>query len=215
MYVWYNEGVDERVDREAVATELTGEIAEVCGVLNAATGRLVHLIARVLATESWQCSGIRSASHSVAWQCGVSPARARRLALMARRLGELPETRAALEAGELGEDQVAVVCRHAPATVDAEAAELARYATVAQLQRVLGSYPFHDEAKGDPTAPTEREKPAEPRRMSFGHSERGTWRLSAELPPRRGRPGRAGPGGGPRRAVPRRRARGQHQAGAK
>jgi len=55
----------------------------------------------------------------VAWKCGVSPARARRLVLLARRLGELPETRSALEAGELCEDQV-----------------------------VLGSYPFDVEAKG-------------------------------------------------------------------
>ena len=62
---------------------------------------------------------------------GVSPARARRLVLMARRLAELPETRAAFDNGELCEDQVAVVCQHAPASVDAEAADLARSATVA------------------------------------------------------------------------------------
>ena len=53
--------MDERAGSEAVANELMGEIAEVCGVLNAATGRLVRLIARVLETGSWQCSGIRSA----------------------------------------------------------------------------------------------------------------------------------------------------------
>src|SRR5688572_1005180 len=101
-------------------------MAQVCGLMNAATGRLVSLIARVLETEAWQGAGIRSASQWVAWKGGVSPARARSLVLMARRLGELPETRKAFEAGELCEDQVAVVCRHAPASVDAQAAELAR-----------------------------------------------------------------------------------------
>lgn len=150
--------------------------------MNAATGRLVDLIARVLETESWQGWGIRSASQWVAWKCGVSPARARTLVLMARRLGELPETRAALEAGELCEDQVAVVCRRAPAAVDRDAATLARSATVVQLRRVLGSYAFGDDANDDPTEAKETEPPEEPRRVSFGTTESGSWQLSAELP---------------------------------
>ena len=174
-------GMDDRGEREAEAAELEAEIAQVCGVMNAATGRLVSLIARVLETESWPGWGIRSASHWVAWKCGLSPARARTLVLMARRLGQLPETRAALEAGELGEDQVAVVCRHAPVSIDAQAATLARSATVVQLRRVLGSYPFEEEAKADPTEASQTETPEEPHRVSFGTTERGTWTLSAEL----------------------------------
>ena len=47
-------------DREAEVARLEGEIAEVCGVLNAATGRLVDLIATVLATDAWTGAGIRS-----------------------------------------------------------------------------------------------------------------------------------------------------------
>jgi hypothetical protein len=174
--------VEERAEREAIAAELEVQIAQVCGVMNAATGRLVSLIARVLETESWQGCGIRSASHWVAWKCGVSPARAKTLVLMARRLREFPETRGALEAGELCEDQVAVVCRHAPAAVDGEVASLARSATVVQLRRILGSYPFQEEAKGDPTEPSERDAPEEVRRVTFGATETGSWRLSAELP---------------------------------
>ncbi|MGI8984052.1 MAG: DUF222 domain-containing protein [Acidimicrobiales bacterium] len=143
------------IQNEAVAADLELEIAEVCGVMNAVTARLVQLIGRVLETESWQGFGIRSASHWVAWKCGVSPARARALVLMARRMGELPETRAAFDEGALCEDQVAVVCRHAPASFDADAAELARSAMVVQLRRVLGSDPFVEEAKADPTEPQE------------------------------------------------------------
>ena len=166
----------------ANVAELEREIAEVSGVLNATTARLVTLIARVLETESWHGAGIHSASQWVAWKCGVSPARARTLVLVARRMGELPQTRAAFDSGELCEDQVAVVCRHAPASADAEAATLARSATVVQLRRVLGSYPFAEETEADPTQPKEPEAPAEPHRVSFGTTERGTWRLSAELP---------------------------------
>ncbi len=39
-------------EREAEAARLEAEIAEVCGLLNAATGRLVSLIGRVLGTEA-------------------------------------------------------------------------------------------------------------------------------------------------------------------
>jgi hypothetical protein len=104
---------------------LEAEMAQVCGVLNAATGRLVALIAKALATGAWQQTGICSPVHWVAWQCGVSPAHARSLVSMANRLGELPAIRAALEAGSLSEDQARVVCRHAPAGVDAEVAGFA------------------------------------------------------------------------------------------
>src|SRR5690349_18764542 len=99
---------------------LETELAEVCHVINVATGRLLSVIARVLEAESWKIPGVHSPSQWVAWKCGVSPARARTLVLMAGRLAELPESRAALESGEAAEDQLAVVCRHAPASMDAE-----------------------------------------------------------------------------------------------
>jgi hypothetical protein len=101
---------------------------------------------------------------------------------MARRLAELPETRAAFDEGALCEDQVAVICRHTRPAYDAEVCALAKSATVVQLRRVLGSYPFADEAEPDPTEPKQPDPPAEPRTVSFGTTERGTWQLHAELP---------------------------------
>ncbi|MGH9224908.1 MAG: DUF222 domain-containing protein [Acidimicrobiales bacterium] len=168
-------------ESEAAASRLETEIAEVCGFLNATAGRLVALIAEVLATGAWEGWRIRSPEHWVAWKCGVSPGRARSLVAMARRLGELPETKKAFEAGEVTEDQVAVVCRHIPASVDGEAAELARVATVPQLRRALGGYTFEAQPSADddggPQPP-----PEEPRRMAFGYTDTGSWQLSALLP---------------------------------
>jgi hypothetical protein len=192
----------DRADREAEAERLEAEMAEMCGILNAATGRLVGLIAAVLQTESWQGWGVRSAEQWVSWKCGVSPGRARSLVRMARRASELPETHAALVKGELSEDQVAVIARHAPADVDAQAAELGRESTVTQLRRVLGKYTF-TEPRTEPVGEEER-------RVSFSSTEQG-WRLSALLPADEGavwekalretrddlfRSGEAGPGPG-------------------
>ena len=158
-------------------------MAQACGALNAATGRLVSLVARALESGAHEGTGIHSPEHWVAWKCGLSRGRARRLVAMARRLSELPETAAALEAGELSEDQVAVVCRHAPAYADGEVATLARQATVSQLTRTLARYTWAPEPDRH-----EEETPEEPeaRRVSFGTTEEGTWRLSALLPPDEG-----------------------------
>jgi len=167
-------------EREAEAERLEAEMAEACGVLHAATARLVALIARVLETKAWQGFGIRSPQQWVAWRCGVSPHRAHTLVAMARRLGELPETQAAFDAGELGEDSVGLICRLAPAAVDADVAELARNTTVTQLRRVLNEYTPQEDPSEEP-APVE-----EKRSVSFNHTDTGTWRLSAELPPDEG-----------------------------
>ena len=169
--------------REAEAEAIEEELAQACGALNAATARVVSLVARALHTAAFEGTGIHSPEQWVAWRCGVSRGRARRLVSMARRLGELPHTASAFEAGELCEDQVAVVCRHAPAYSDAQVATLARQATVSQLARTLRRYTWAPEPSEDHEGtPEDRE----PRRVDFATTEEGAWRLSALLPPDEG-----------------------------
>ncbi len=175
--------MNDLAEREAEAARLEGEIAEVCGLINAVTARLVRLLGQVLETGSWEGAGIRSPEQWVAWKCGVGSGRARSLVTMARRLSELPQTRAAFEAGELAEDQVAVVSRYAPVSTDAEVAELARQATVGQLRRALGSYRFAEPPKAaEPALGPAPEPVTEAREVVFGHDLDGSWRLSAVLP---------------------------------
>jgi len=172
-------------DREADAGAIEEELAMVCGTLNVATARVVSLVARSLETGACEGTGIHSPEQWVAWKCGVSLGRARRLVSMARRLPELAETASAFEGGELTEDQVVAVCRHAPAYADAEVATLARQTTVSQLTRTLRRYSW-------PPEPNDGEEEAgkpethEPRRADFGTTEEGGWRLSALLPPDEG-----------------------------
>ena len=178
-------GRPEAGNREAQAAELEADLARACGTLNMAAAAQVQLIAKVLESGSYAASGVRSAEQWVAWQCGVSLAHARQLVRMARRLPELPATGAAFAAGELAEDQVAVICRHVPAHNDAEAAELARFATVSQLRRVLGRYGFAPAPK-PPAEPEPDAEPPEPKRVWFGFGDDGSWRLSGLLPPDEG-----------------------------
>ena len=172
-------------DREAEVGAIEDEMAKVCGVLNAATSRLVSLVARALETGAHEGTGIYSPEQWVAWKCAVSRGRARRLVTMARRLGEFSDTTSAFEAGELSEDQVAQVCHHATAYADAEVATLARHATVSQLARTLRGYAWAPEPGQADGEEEETEEP-EPRRVDFGTTEEGSWRLSALLPPDEG-----------------------------
>ncbi len=176
------------------ADRLEAEIAEVCGVVNAAQARLVDLVASVIETGAWDVCGIRSVEHWLCWKCGVSAGRARSLVAVASRVKELPATRAAFGSGELSIDQVGVIARHVPAHVESQACDLALLATVEQLQRVLPRYSLvHPLPKADSQEPASEvapePSPPEPdfaRRVSFGSADDGSWQLVAHLGPAEG-----------------------------
>ena len=68
-------------------------MADTVGGLNVASAELVGLVSEALATGAWEGAGIRSPEHWVAWRCGVTGARARRLVSLARGLEALPACR--------------------------------------------------------------------------------------------------------------------------
>ena len=140
--------------------ELEAELAVVCGRLNVASARLVGLVADALESEVWAGAGIRSPEHWLVLRAGLSPARARQVVLMARRVRDLPVVMGAFEQGSLSVDQVAVVARHAPAHVEASVAELAASASVPQLGRVLSRYAF-DPPTGAEVEPADAEPDAD------------------------------------------------------
>ena len=135
--------------------EIVTGLAKVCGELNAAHARLVDLVAEALRTECWAGVAIHSCEQWVAWHTGLSPARARQVVEIARRQAELPVTCAALHAGELSVDQVAVVAHHSPAAYEADVAAFAKAATVSQLRRTLRTYSFGSD-ETDPAEQSDR-----------------------------------------------------------
>lgn len=134
---------------------LDDRLAEGMGLLNVCAAEVVDLIGEALRTGAWQGFGIRSPEHWVTWKCGVSPGRARRLVELARTLADLPETARRFRAGQLTEDQVAVIARHTDAEHDAQVATLATSLTVPQLNRVLPGIPRPSVTASAPTSGTE------------------------------------------------------------
>jgi len=172
-------GDGEHGDREHEMGTLEAEMAEVAGVVNAAQGRLVALVADGLSAGLWQQGGVQSPAHWLTWQLGISGARARRLLALARRAEGLPATMEAFTGGKLSLDQAAVIARHVPAGHEASAARLARRCTVRQLSRALGKYAF-DPPEGE--SPTPASADPERRHVAFGARDDGRWHLDAELP---------------------------------
>ncbi len=110
---------------------------EVAGHLNAQHGRLIDLTAWLLANrQEWQGDGLWTPSHYLAWRCGVSPATARKIVDVAKRVDELPESIELVRRGELSLDQLMPIVHKAPAWADGQAASLAPRITVSQVQRV-------------------------------------------------------------------------------
>jgi hypothetical protein len=158
---------------------LCEELAELCGQQNVIAGKITGILARV--EDVLGVTGARSLEHFATWQLGVSPARARNLAAIARRRDALPVTVGLLGEGVVSEDQAAVIARRAPDGTDEHYADLARFATVSQLQTALRLAPTPPPAdpQVDPVPPPD---PGETRQASASWTELDEWVLHARLP---------------------------------
>lgn len=88
----------------------------------------------------WSWGGVRSVAEWIAWRCSISPRAAREHLRVARALRELPMVAGAFARGELSYSKVRPLTRVATERTEADLIELARYATAAQLERMLRGY---------------------------------------------------------------------------
>jgi Domain of unknown function (DUF222)/HNH endonuclease len=119
---------------------LEGEITELAAHINAATARWLGLVAAFDRREGWAEWGCKSCTHWLSYRCGMSPAAAREHVRVARVLADLPEIRTAFAQGELCYSQVRALTRVATPDTEHHLAEIARFATAAQLETVVRAY---------------------------------------------------------------------------
>src|SRR5689334_5782791 len=122
--------------------ELWARTAAVAGRLNRAQAELVDIAAELIEDRHWGDGGFKTPEHYLVVRAGLSPAHAGDVVRVARRRSELVEASAALGAGELSLDQVAVIARAVPAGYQASVTALAREATVPQLRRAVARHAF-------------------------------------------------------------------------
>ena len=116
---------------------LLEELAELAGQRNAIDARIVQVVAEIERDQLCGITGARSVPALVAWKLGVSPASARTIATVARRVEEFPVCAQAMAEGRLSLDQVGVIAARAGEGSDEHYAQLAAVATVNQLRTAV------------------------------------------------------------------------------
>jgi Domain of unknown function (DUF222) len=155
------------------------EIESLAAQINAGSARWLELVAEFDRREGWGGTGCRSSAEWVAWRCALTSRSAREHVRVARALPELPEIRERFAAGELSYSKVRALTRVADSDSEAELCELARYATAAQLERMVRAARRCTTAQAD-----------EAQRESFVRwywdDADGCLRVEAKLPPEDG-----------------------------
>ena len=124
----------------ARADALEREITDLCAQINAASYRLLQLVAELDDEAPWGAWGLTSCSHWLNWRCGIGMNSAREKVRVAHALKQLPQISASFATGELSFSKVRAVTRIADPENEKELLELARHATAAQVEKLVRAY---------------------------------------------------------------------------
>ena len=160
-------------------TDIEERLRTVCGHLNVLHAQLVELAAEAMETEAWAGWGVRSLTHWLTWQAGISPGHAREVVRLAEARDTHPAIMSTFAAGAISIDQAAAATK-APAYLDEHLAQTVAYATVSQMRTMVRG------ARTEPPAPKNPElAPAES--LSGWFDDDGRYHLRGELDADRGR----------------------------
>jgi hypothetical protein len=130
---------------------LEDEIATLAAHLNAASHRLLCLIAEYDRREAWADAGARSCADWLAWRIGLDPGAAREHVRVARALPDVPRLAAAFGRGELSYSKVRALTRIARPDIETDLLAMARAGTAAHVERLVRAY-----RRADPQAERDR-----------------------------------------------------------
>jgi Domain of unknown function (DUF222)/HNH endonuclease len=116
------------------------EIGELAAHIAAAMCRWLELVAEFDRRGGHEAWGFHSCGAWVAWRCSIDPRSAREHVRVARSLCDLPLVKEKFGRGELSYSKVRAMTRIATADLEEELVEMARFATAAQLERLMRGY---------------------------------------------------------------------------
>lgn len=133
---------------------VSAELAELAGVVHAAHGAMVRVMAEALVSGVWQGDRVLSPQHFLTWQTSLSDQAAAAVVRLAQRADELVATVEALCAGRLSLASAGLIARFVPVEFEADVLVAAEVMTVNQLRRSVSKYCFDaDRPKPEPAAP--------------------------------------------------------------
>jgi hypothetical protein len=125
---------------EAPTAWIEREIGELAAHIAAATCRWLELVAEFDRRDGHEAWGFHSCGAWVAWRCSIDPRSAREHVRVARALQGLPLVLEKFSRGELSYSKVRAITRIAMPEQEDELVEMARFATAAQLERLVRGY---------------------------------------------------------------------------
>jgi hypothetical protein len=162
--------------------ELEHELTTLAAHIQAATARLLVLLAEVDRREAWGSSGARSCAHWLSYHTSLDIGAAREHVRVARALTALPEISAAFGRGELSYSKVRAITRIARPETDADLLAMAREGTTAHVERLVRAYRRADLATENATALAQREA----RWLSMRWMDDGMLAVDGRLTPEQG-----------------------------
>ena len=164
------------------ADALEREITDLCAHINAASYRLLQLIAELDDEQPWGAWGLASCAHWLNWRCGIGLNAAREKVRVAHALRQLPLVSACFATGQLSFSKVRAITRIADADNERELLELARHATAAQVEKLVRAYRHVGRIEARERAEAQQAS----RELNCHYDEDGSLVIRARLPAEEG-----------------------------
>ena len=119
---------------------LGDEITRLAGHINAASYRLLTMIATFDRNQEWGGFGVRSCAHWLNWKCGIDLVTAREKVRVANCLEPLPKISEAFNNGEISYSKVRAMTRVATPENEKELLNIARYGTASHVEKTVQRY---------------------------------------------------------------------------
>ncbi len=162
--------------------QIGDEITLLAGHINAATYRMLKLIAEFDNREGWNGHGVKSCAHWLSWKCGISMGAAREKVRVAHRLAELPKINAAFETGALSFSKVRAMTRVATLDNEDYLLMIAKHGTASHLSQLISKSKLV-ESNNKQSQPGLKQSTQEEQRSLMGYQEDdGSWHIHAKLP---------------------------------
>ncbi|TXS95562.1 DUF222 domain-containing protein [Parahaliea maris] len=164
--------------------DLARQITLLAGQINAATHRLLKLIAEFDNCKGWSGGGtVRTCAHWLNWQCGIALGAAREKIRVAHRLEELPLIDSAFAKGEISYSKVRAMTRVATADNEDYLLMIARHGTASHMEKLVGKFDKVKKQLSDRRRENEQENN---RKLLYYQDDDGMWVIHAKLPPEAG-----------------------------
>jgi hypothetical protein len=130
----------ERLARLRNLEALEQKITELWGHINAATCRLLTLVAEFDREKAFERHGLANTAQWLNWQCGIGPVAAREKVRVARALERLPKLACAFANGEVSYSKVRAMTRVASPANESVLLNVARHGTAAHVEKLVRKY---------------------------------------------------------------------------